>query len=112
MDIEERKYSVKSKSCRWPFQEFFNILDLAGINAWVLYKETTGVKISRQEFLFQLAVELAATYQESREKKIIPKSPININKYKYNKYKFRFTRTKNYIKVNLCHHFMRVSFII
>ena len=58
---------------------FFNILDLAGINAWVLYRETTGEQISRQECLFQLAVELAATYQESREEEIIPKSPTNIN---------------------------------
>ncbi|KAF3427931.1 hypothetical protein E2986_12456 [Frieseomelitta varia] len=67
-DQMARKYSV-----------FFNILDLAGINAWVLYRETTGEKISRQEFLFQLAVELAAIYQESREEEIIPKSPTNIN---------------------------------
>lgn len=52
-----RKYSVKSKSCRWPFQVFFNILDLAGINACVLYKAATGEKMSRQEFLFQLAKE-------------------------------------------------------
>lgn len=53
-----RKYSVKSKSQRWPLQVFFSILDLAGINAWLLYKETTGEEISRQEFLFQLAEEL------------------------------------------------------
>uniref|UniRef100_A0A1A9US35 DDE_Tnp_1_7 domain-containing protein n=1 Tax=Glossina austeni TaxID=7395 RepID=A0A1A9US35_GLOAU len=37
-----RKYSVKSKCQRWPLQVFFNILDLAGINAWILHKETTG----------------------------------------------------------------------
>lgn len=36
---------------------FFNILDLTGINAWVLYKATTGEKMSRQEFLFRLARE-------------------------------------------------------
>lgn len=62
-----------------PLQVFFDILDLAGINAWILYRETTEEKISRQEFLFQLAVELTATYQESREEEIIPKSPRNIN---------------------------------
>uniref|UniRef100_A0A1A9V7W1 PiggyBac transposable element-derived protein domain-containing protein n=1 Tax=Glossina austeni TaxID=7395 RepID=A0A1A9V7W1_GLOAU len=46
-DQMARKYSV-----------FFNILDLAGVNAWILYKETTGEEILRQQFLFQLAEEL------------------------------------------------------
>lgn len=71
-DQMARKYSVKSKSCRWPLQVFFNILDLAGINAWILYKETTGENISRQEFLFQLASELGDAYTKSQEKKLLP----------------------------------------
>jgi len=62
-----RKYSVKSKSQRWPLQVFFNILDLAGINAYILYKETTGEEISRQEFLFQLGEELGTEYQNERQ---------------------------------------------
>lgn len=53
-----KKYSVKSESRRWPLQVFYNILDLAGINAWILYKETTGGKISRHDFMFQLDHEL------------------------------------------------------
>ena len=40
-----RKYSVKSKSRRLSLQIFLNILDLAGINSWILYKEMTGEKI-------------------------------------------------------------------
>ena len=52
MDQMARKYSTKSSSRRWPLQVFFNILDLAGINAWILYKETTGDKISRKTFCF------------------------------------------------------------
>ncbi|CAD1472335.1 unnamed protein product, partial [Heterotrigona itama] len=35
-----RKYTVKSSSQRWPLQVFFNVIDLAGINSWILYKET------------------------------------------------------------------------
>lgn len=62
-----RKYSTKSKSRRWPVQVFFNILDLAALNAWILYKETTGENISRQEFLFQLAEELATKYSDLQE---------------------------------------------
>ncbi|CAD1479151.1 unnamed protein product [Heterotrigona itama] len=60
-----RKY--KSSSQRWPLQVFFNILDLAGINSWILYKETTGENISRKDYLFQLAEELAANYTGSSE---------------------------------------------
>ena len=47
---------------------FFNILDLAGINARILYKNTTGEHISRKEFLFRPAEELASEYQISRTK--------------------------------------------
>ena len=61
-----KKYSVKSGSRRWPLQVFFNILDLAGIIAWVLYKKTTGEQISRKDFMFQLVDELAADNEKSR----------------------------------------------
>ena len=53
-----RKYSVKSASRRWPFHTFCNILDLAGINSWVLYKEVTKEKISSRDFLLALGEEL------------------------------------------------------
>jgi len=67
-DQMARKYSVKCKCCRWPMHVFYNILDLAGINAWVLYKETTGENISRKDFLFQLGEELAAEYKKRLER--------------------------------------------
>ena len=38
---------VKSKSRRWPLQVLFNILDLTWINARILYKETTGERLSQ-----------------------------------------------------------------
>ena len=47
---------------------FFNILDLAGINSWILHKNTTGETISRKDFLFRLAEQLASEYQTAREK--------------------------------------------
>jgi len=47
---------------------FYNILDLAGINAWVLYKETTGENISRKDFLFQLGEKLAAECKKRLER--------------------------------------------
>lgn len=32
----DRRYTVKSKSRRCPLQVFFKIVDLVGINAWIL----------------------------------------------------------------------------
>ncbi|XP_061512551.1 uncharacterized protein LOC133393104 [Anopheles gambiae] len=61
-----RKYSLKSASRRWSVHSFFNILDLAGINAWVLYKELTKENISRRDFLFKLGEELAEEYVENK----------------------------------------------
>ncbi|KAL6418248.1 hypothetical protein ACFW04_012249 [Cataglyphis niger] len=68
-DQMARKYTVKSSSRRWPLQIFFNILDLAAINAWILYKEATGIQIQRKEFLFQLAEQLSTDYRDARQKK-------------------------------------------
>lgn len=48
-------------------QVFFNILDLAGINTWILYKQTTGENISRQDFLLKLAEELSSDFREARK---------------------------------------------
>jgi len=42
-DQMARKHSVKSGSRRWPLHVLFNILTLAGNNAWILYKEVTGL---------------------------------------------------------------------
>ena len=39
---------------------FYNILDLAAINAWILYKKTTEVKITRMNFIFQLPEKLGS----------------------------------------------------
>ena len=62
------KYTEKTASFRWPLQVFFNIFYLAAINAWmILYKESTGSKLSRKDFLFQLAEELASKEKEDRQ---------------------------------------------
>uniref|UniRef100_A0A1A9UYQ9 DDE_Tnp_1_7 domain-containing protein n=1 Tax=Glossina austeni TaxID=7395 RepID=A0A1A9UYQ9_GLOAU len=56
-------------------------VNLAGINAGILYKETTGEEISRQEFLFQLAEELKTEYQKKKQisKECSSKTIINTN---------------------------------
>ena len=65
-----RQHPVKAGARRWPVAVFYNILDLAGINAFVLYKKGTGDKISRRGFLFRLAAEL-------REDNIVERSSKN-----------------------------------
>ena len=62
-DQMAKKYSVKYGSRRWPLHVFYNILDLAAINTWILYKESTGSCISRKDFLFQLSEELVSEYE-------------------------------------------------
>ena len=58
VDQMARKYSVKASSRRWTVQVFYNVLDLAATNAWVLYKEAIDKRISRRKFILQLCKEL------------------------------------------------------
>ena len=58
LDQMARLYTSKVSSRRWPLQVFYNVFDLAGINSWIVYKEATGLKISRRAFLLQLVTEL------------------------------------------------------
>jgi hypothetical protein len=58
MDSMCRQMSTKAGCRRWPLAVFFNILDIAGINAWIIFRMATGSKISRREFLLQLSLEL------------------------------------------------------
>jgi hypothetical protein len=70
IDQMARKYSVKASSRRWPVHTFYNILDFAAINAWIIYKQITGKNISRSIFIQTLAEELRDQYVEnSRENK-------------------------------------------
>ncbi|XP_035222912.1 uncharacterized protein LOC118195693, partial [Stegodyphus dumicola] len=53
-----RKYSTSSGSRRWPVHVFYNVLDIAALNAWILFKESLGTSISRREFILALVEEL------------------------------------------------------
>lgn len=78
-----RKYSTKASSRRWPVQIFYNLLDLAGINAYALYKETIQSKISRRDFLLKLAEELSLPYQNARINSIPPQAAVPVVKRKH-----------------------------
>ncbi|KAK7891607.1 hypothetical protein WMY93_023570 [Mugilogobius chulae] len=58
LDQMARKYTVKGATRRWPLAVFYNILDLAAINAWVLFQQCTGTNIARRAFILELAKEL------------------------------------------------------
>ncbi|XP_034735679.1 uncharacterized protein LOC117949486, partial [Etheostoma cragini] len=66
LDQMAKAYSVKGCTQRWPVAVSYNILDLAGINAHVLYKECTSSKIPRRKFLLQLAEELRGEFMEGK----------------------------------------------
>ena len=59
-------YSCEVRTLNTWQEHCFNILDLADVDSWILYKETTGEQISRKDFMFQLADELAADNEKSR----------------------------------------------
>ncbi|RYA71699.1 hypothetical protein DD592_26405 [Enterobacter cloacae complex sp. 2DZ2F20B] len=50
---------------------YFNILDLAVINAWILYHEVIKKEISGRKFLLKLRKELAASDVGSGQVKLI-----------------------------------------
>ena len=65
------KWLEKIRSKRDQGQVIYNILDLAVINAWILYQEVIKKKISRRKFLLKLWKELAASDVGSGQVKLI-----------------------------------------
>ena len=61
-----RHYTVKASTGRWLVAVFYNILDLACINAYVLYKKKTGDAILTRNFMFQLATELREAHVQGK----------------------------------------------
>uniref|UniRef100_A0A8C5HDC0 PiggyBac transposable element-derived protein domain-containing protein n=1 Tax=Gouania willdenowi TaxID=441366 RepID=A0A8C5HDC0_GOUWI len=62
-----RKYTVRSGTRRWPVAVFYNMIDIAALNAHVLYQACTGVKERRVDFLLELANELAQSHMAAKE---------------------------------------------
>jgi len=65
LDSMCRQMSTKAGCRRWPLAVFFNILDIAGINAWIIFRKTTGSRMSRRQFLRQLSAELTEASMSS-----------------------------------------------
>ena len=76
-----RLYSVKSASRRWPMVVFYSLLDIAALNAWIIYKMNMKTSISRKDFICKLAEEMmgcietdadCAVSEENQEGRITP----------------------------------------
>ena len=57
-DQMTRFYTTRSASRRWPLAVWGNILDIAAINAKVLFIKSDGKHISQRQFIFQLIKNL------------------------------------------------------
>lgn len=68
VDQMARKYSVRAGTRRWTVHVFYNLLDLAMINAHTMYKMVIGSKISRRTYMLKVAEELAAPYRLTKNK--------------------------------------------
>ncbi|XP_019905285.3 activating transcription factor 7-interacting protein 1 isoform X1 [Esox lucius] len=66
LDQMAKLYSVKGGTRRWPVAVFYNLLDLAAINAHVLYKQCLKKTVSRRQFIMDLACELRENYMNAK----------------------------------------------
>jgi hypothetical protein len=71
--------TVKSGVRRWPLATFFNMLDLAAINAFILYKFVTGKRISRRTFLKMLVEDLVDISVKRVQPPPIPLESVSIH---------------------------------
>uniref|UniRef100_A0AAR2K0Y7 BED-type domain-containing protein n=1 Tax=Pygocentrus nattereri TaxID=42514 RepID=A0AAR2K0Y7_PYGNA len=67
MGQKVRAYTVRAGTRRWPVAVFYNLLDLAAMNAHVLYTACTGSTERRRVFLCALAEELRDRYLQEKE---------------------------------------------
>ena len=51
LDQMARRYSTRAAASRWPVHVFYNVLDLAAINAWTIYRGVTGEEMSLHALL-------------------------------------------------------------
>ena len=65
VDQMARKYTARTSTRRWPVHSFQNTLDLATMNAWIVYKAIEE-HISRKVFLQQLAQDLSGPHTDER----------------------------------------------
>ena len=63
IDQMTRTYSVKAASRRWPNHVFYNVIDLALINSWILYITVNNSLITRKQYIQKVCEELTGNIQ-------------------------------------------------
>ena len=71
VDQMTRKYSIKAASRRWPVHFFYNVIDFAIINSWVLYQEICRSRISRREYMQCVAEELCGISPNNQSDELV-----------------------------------------
>ncbi|CAJ1055511.1 piggyBac transposable element-derived protein 3-like isoform X2 [Xyrichtys novacula] len=69
MDQMVQEYTVRTGTRRWPVAVFYNMNDMAALNAHVLYQARTGRQDRRVDFLVELARELANSHVGAKKAK-------------------------------------------
>ena len=62
-----RQYTTHSASRRWPLAVWTNVLDIAALNARIIFRKTTGSKVSRRDFILDLIEGLKQNYVAQRK---------------------------------------------
>ena len=73
IDQMARGYSINAASRNWPIYVFYNVIDLALINSWILLRDISKSSISRPKFI-QLVVKIN---QHSEKHSATRRNPIN-----------------------------------
>ncbi|KAF0763060.1 piggyBac transposable element-derived protein 4-like [Aphis craccivora] len=66
VDELKGEYSVAKISCRWPLKIFFALMNIAGINSQIIFRDNTNQTISRRLYLKTLGKELTKHFMIQR----------------------------------------------
>ena len=61
LDQMSRLYLVKAASRKWPVHIFYNIIDMALINSWVIYKAMCKSNFSHRVYIQKVCKELTGS---------------------------------------------------
>ena len=107
VDHMARKYTARTSTRRWLIHSFQNTLDLAAINAWIVYKAVTkNNNISRRVFIKQLAQDLFGPYIDERsntKKRRLQEETLDEGHSKMTKYCQVKSECKKNRTVGTCH---------
>ena len=62
-----RNYTTHAATRRWLLAVWTNLLDIAALNCWILYRKCSDSLISRQNFILQLIESLRDAYMVKRK---------------------------------------------